>query len=599
LAATLDGIETPSQVGNEAAAEANRYSRTGDMLKARMTSMVKGAGFVGNGNTPLTNETQIMTKAHQATLDLRTETYRGYADKASVVKGLNPSFLDQHGYLKTALSMPSVTEQVQQALGAVSPDLVRSFTAGNLGIGSISGLVPFDLLAPSRLIYPVYTVFRNKLPRPPGQGTSRIERVFTGISGSQTGNQSVVDISIPELVQTGGSFSTWPLNLPGSGSQTEVQLNIPYKFFGLTEQLSWLAQFAGAGFEDISALANLILLQEMMMGEEYQMIAASSTNLAAPAAPTVTLRTAGSNETQFTAGTLYFAVTANNYWGETTAGITSGTTVVPAGDVVDITITPVAGAMSYNIYAGTNNTTALYRQATGVGGKLYTLQGTRAVAGSLPPAVDSGTGSGNRMEGLVPVLTGKSNASGVYPANWQGGYVNQSVGTHLSYNAIYTALDALWENPASTNPGAFKADPAELVGDGGDIMRLSGDVISQGAATNYRLFLDQGDVGGVTVGAAVSEFQNPITRSILKLVVHPWLSQGTALFMTYQLPQTWSNVANAWEMTVVQDYVSIAWPVIDATYRYSIFLYGAMVAHAPFYSGILQGLQVSDTTPYS
>jgi hypothetical protein len=124
--------------------------------------------------------------------------------------------------------MPSITEQITQALGAVSPDLVRSFTAGNLGIGSISGLVPFDLLAPSRLIYPVYTVFRNKLPRPPGQGTSRIERVFTGISGSQTGGQSVVDISIPELVQTGGTFGTWPLNLPGSGSQTEVQLNIPF-----------------------------------------------------------------------------------------------------------------------------------------------------------------------------------------------------------------------------------------------------------------------------------------------------------------------------------------------------------------------------------
>ena len=29
------------------------------------------------------------------------------------------------------------------------------------------------------------------------------------------------------------------------------------------------------------------------------------------------------------------------------------------------------------------------------------------------------------------------------------------------------------------------------------------------------------------------------------------------------------------------------------------FLLGTLVAHAPFYSGILQGLQVSDVTPYS
>lgn len=93
-----------------------------------------------------------------------------------------------------------------------------------------------------------------------------MEKVFTGISGSQTGGQGVIDISIPELVQPNGNFGTWPLNLPASGNQTEVNLNVPYRFFGITEQLSWLAQFAGQGFEDVSSLANLIMLQEMMLG---------------------------------------------------------------------------------------------------------------------------------------------------------------------------------------------------------------------------------------------------------------------------------------------------------------------------------------------
>ena len=79
--------------------------------------------------------------------------------------------------------------------------------------------------APSRLIYPVYTVYRNKFARVPSQGASTMERVFTGISGSQTGGQSVLDISLPELVQQGGSFSNWPLNLPPAGSQTMVPLN--------------------------------------------------------------------------------------------------------------------------------------------------------------------------------------------------------------------------------------------------------------------------------------------------------------------------------------------------------------------------------------
>lgn len=90
-------------------------------------------------------------------------------------------------------------------------------------------------------------MYRNKFPRPAGQGASRIERLAIGISGSQTGGQGVLDVSIPELVQTGGSFANYPLNLPPSGSQTFVTLNVPYRFFGITEQLSWLAQFAGQG----------------------------------------------------------------------------------------------------------------------------------------------------------------------------------------------------------------------------------------------------------------------------------------------------------------------------------------------------------------
>jgi hypothetical protein len=591
------------QASNEAAAEAARYSRTGDMLKNRMSYMVKGAGYIGTGNQALSDPGQILTKAHQATMELRTETNRGYTNKTDVVKNLNPQFLSQFGNLKTALTAPSVNESLQQIVTAIgNPDLTRSFTAGNLGIGTVSGLVPFDLLAPSRLIYPMYTVFRNKLPRPAGQGTSRIERVFTGISGTQTGGQGVVDISIPELVQSGGSLAStsWPLNLPSAGSQTEVQLNVPYRFFGLTESLSWLAQFAGQGFEDISALANLILLQEMMLGEEYAMLAASSTALATPGTPTAAVRTAGSNETAFNTTITAVKVVASNYYGTTATSAASSGFTVSAGQVVDVTFPAMpAGGQSWNIYG--YDGTSYYLMASGVGGTKYTLQGFGTLPATVtPPAADTGTGSGTRMEGLIPTLTGKSATSGIYPSNWQGGYVNSSVGQHLNYSVLYTALQNLWDGQTgSNNPGSFRADPGEIVGEGGDIMRLSNDVISQGAATNYRLFLEQSEVPGVRVGAAVSEFQNPITRSILKLVVHPWLTQGTAMLMSYQLPQTWTNVANAWEMTMVQDYVSIAWPVIDATFRYSIFMFGALVAHAPQYSGILQGLQVSDTTPFS
>jgi hypothetical protein len=133
------------------------FSTSGEMMKGRMPDLVKGAGLAPKGgNMPLTDQADIMRRASQASLDLRMATYEGFARKSSVVKSMNQGFLNNFGALRTALETPSIGEQIGQVLGAVaSPDIVRSFTAGNLGIGSTYGLTPFNLLAPSRLIYPV------------------------------------------------------------------------------------------------------------------------------------------------------------------------------------------------------------------------------------------------------------------------------------------------------------------------------------------------------------------------------------------------------------------------------------------------------------
>ena len=313
------------------------------------------------------------------------------------------------------------------------------------------------------------------------------------------------------------------------------------------------------------------------------MIAGSSQNLPTPAAPTCTVRTAGSNETALAiAAEMDITVTALNYFGETIASSVANATPA-SGQVVDVTITAVAGAQQYNIYwnahsstpylgVGTSvQSTTTYtgkQTANSVGGIKFTLQGgTPASGNGASPATDSGTGGVNRMEGLIPTLSGLS-ATGAGPYSnvgfessgvWQGGYINQNVGTHLSTNAIFTALDALWENNGMNNvtPGVYRADPSEIVADGGDLMRLANDILSQGAGLNYLLNISQDQLSGVRAGAAVAEFVNPVTRSTLKLTVHPWMSQGTALLMSYQLPQTWSHVDNAWEMTCVQDYVSV------------------------------------------
>ena len=73
------------------------------------------------------------------------------------------------------------------------------------------------------------------------------------------------------------------------------------------------------------------------------------------------------------------------------------------------------------------------------------------------------------------------------------------------------------------SPRAFRADPSEIVADGGDLMRLANDILTQGAGLNYLLNISQDQIGGISAGAAVAEFVNPVTRSTLKLTVHPWI----------------------------------------------------------------------------
>jgi hypothetical protein len=620
-----DILDAPVAPVQEAAKEAAWYDTPMDMLAGRMPEAVKGAGFARpGGNKALDNPDEIFDRSFKATKALRAATKQGYTNPDVVKSGMNPAFTSQFGMFLAGgtpgygnAGLSDLVTQINAAFAQT--DTLKNFT---LSSPLASGFVPFDLVAPSRLIYPVYSPLRNKIPRTPGQGSSRRVKVITGVSGSQTGGQGVIDLSIPELISGSSISGTWPLNLPGSGAQTAVDLNVPYQFFGLTEALSWLSQFAGQGFEDISALANLILLQEFMLGEEYAIISATPVALATPSAPTLTVRTAGSNET--TVGTFSnfaVAVTATNYYGETVASAFSANAVPTSTSVVDVTIAPVAGAQQYNLYVSTNasptnangylmagtsiqsaTTYVGSQQAGGVGAYKFTLQGAPPTSGGNAPTSDTGTGKSTRMAGLIPTLSGQAATAGVYPTSpvtWEGGYVNQKLGTHLSINAVNTALQSLFDGSGSNTPGSFRADPAELIGEGGDLMRMSNDIVQSGAATNYQLFINQGEVGGVRSGAAVSEFQNPITRSVIQLLVHPWLTQGTAMLMSYTLPFTWSNVANVWEMVMVQDYLSISWPVIDATFRYSLFEYGALVSQAPQYCGLLQGIQQSDTTPYS
>lgn len=574
----------------DTASDAGRYSGASDMIAGRMPALVKGAGYAKiGGNQPLTDDAEIFKRSMDAEKSLRTAVKTAITNPDEVRKGINPAFSSQFGLFLGENGNTGFGGVVNEIQSVLSAELGKNIT---LTSPLSSGFVPYDLVAPSRLIYPVYSPLRNKIPRVPGQGTSHRAKLITGITGSLTGGQGAQRISISETPSAQTINGNWPMNIPAAGSQTAVDMNIPYAFFGMSESLSWLAQFAGQGFEDVSALANLVLLQEFMLAEEYSILSGTKSALPTPAAATVAARNAGSSETPISGATtnVYVKITALNYFGETAASAASAAAAVDnSTKVVDVTIAPVRGAFTYNIYVSTGTAASgtYYKMVSGTGAAKYTLQGALPTGGTTAPTADSGTSSANDYEGWLSVVDGHASTdAAVYPSGFTGSYINKSAGQTLNHSILFTALEAMWDGP-----GAFRADPAEIVAEGSDIARLADEVISSGSNTNYRLMLTQDDTGGFKSGAAVSEIQNPITRSLVRLVVHPWLTQGTAFLNSYTLPMSWSNVSNVWENVMVQDYLSINWPVIDASFRYSIYMYGALVCYAPQYNGVIQGLQ--------
>ena len=152
-----EGIAPPQMGGARtgsanalAAREARKNTRFEDMFAAKAKNLVKGAGHVMNNGVPLSEAShggEIMTRQYDAITLTKSATIDGHQNTDDVVAAIRDDFWNhpKAGAMKFMANRDSMVR--------------KNFTATNLGgSGTPYGLVPFDLLAPSRLIYPVYTL---------------------------------------------------------------------------------------------------------------------------------------------------------------------------------------------------------------------------------------------------------------------------------------------------------------------------------------------------------------------------------------------------------------------------------------------------------
>jgi hypothetical protein len=477
---------------------------------------------------------------------------------------------------------PSVLHDLRDSLAKI--ELAKDLTLA--GPGSTGGLVAFDLQAPAQMLAPHQTPLRNRIPRKRGIGTSHRFKSITGFSNSGTGGLPNL---WPGITETGtNTVAGQTLRRGPVISYAGNQVSLPYMQFSFSDAVTWEAEFAGVGFEDIRQLSTTSLLYSTMLAEEKMLIGARGTAspysgaLGAPTTPTVTCTAAGAGQTAATGITskAWVAITATTIWGESALSAT-GNASFSSGNVVNVSWPQVAGATGYNVYVGSGssdptNTGYWYQASTAA--TTYTVQGAVLTSGTAASTINGNSPSSDTTayatgyDGVLSWVLGS-----------QSGYVN-NVNSTLSSNAgaeIQVVLGSLFNS--------VKANPDSVICNGYDRAQLS-NLLQASSSSAYRIVLNNPDQHGTQIGSLVNGVQNMVTGKMLDLTVNDWWPQGTMAVISWTLPIPDSQVSEVWACYNVQDYMSVAWPSIQFSYDQSTFFQGTLCCFAPAWNGAVTGI---------
>jgi hypothetical protein len=503
-----------------------------------------------------------------------------------------------YGALTKALDTPEIAKGLSaEALASVTsaladlksqqPDLVKDITTSS---PLSTGLVAFDLEAPAKLLTPRPTPLRNRLPRRRGIGLSHRFKVISGFTGTGTGGIGSIHPGIADSTQnnfapTGAGNNLMYARGPKI-SYAGSDVTVPYAQFSVSDQVTWSAQYAGQGYQDIRQLSRTSLMYSSMLLEERMLLmgrgtaAGFSGALAAPTGLALgTPRAAGAGETGLTGVTTAIYVKVTSDAGDFGQSVLSSaaTVAIANGQVVDLTFNLPAGALGARVYISTGaadpgDAARFFLARTGAG--KITIQGALPTSGLAASAVTADTSAfSNGYDGILPIVTGPNS-----------GYVNRLNSTLSTANPgveFQTAFAKLYD--------AVKADPDRILFNGGDRKQLS-DTLKNNSSSNYRMTITQDQVTGVTLGDVVNTIINEVTGKGVAVEVHPWLPQGNAPILSDTLPIPDTEVSDVWAVFNVQDLMGIDWPVNQFAFESSSYWFGTFVCYAPAWNGAVTGI---------
>jgi hypothetical protein len=482
---------------------------------------------------------------------------------------------------------------MKAALQSPSEELRKSITTG-------TGLVPFDLQAPSKNLYPVATPLRNVIPRVGG-----------GVGTATNWKQ------ILAIVGSGYDSMGWV----AEGQRTDVMSYSAddkaarYKTLGEEDNISFEAINAGKTFEDVVATGVMRLLQKMMLKEENGILGGNnSVALGTTGTPTVSASGTGATLTAATYLVFCVALTYEGFLNSSlTGGVATSKTITGAdgktyvlnggsaqksagssgqavslGQTLFASVAAISGAFAYAWFAGTSGAEKL-EAITTINSVAFTvpLAGTHQTIASVAAA----DASKNTLafDGLLySALAGSAYHKTLATGTAGTGTFLTSSGRG-SINEIDDMLVSMWNN--------YQVSPSVLYMNAQEIRNVTDKVLSNasGPLLRYNMDGNSSNPYAIMANGVVDSYYNPFALNggfKIPIKIHPKLPPGVIIGWNENLPAQYQSneTPNVAEMKIRADYYSLEWPIKTRAREYGVYAEECLAVYAPFAMGIIDNV---------
>lgn len=466
-----------------------------------------------------------------------------------------------------------------------------------------SGLTAYDLEAPAKNLYPVLTPLRNRIPRKTrgaGAGDAVHWKEVSAITGSGVKSMGWV----PEGQRAGRM------------SITTADKSATYVTLGEEADVTFEAQSAGEGFEDVMASAGMRLLQSIMIKEEYGILGGNrSVALGTPVTPTVSSATTGGTIPDDTYLVSVVALTLEGYLAasltdgvvqqSTVTGLDNQTFVLNGGssapsasastgaisgtniNTISAYTTAIKGAVGYAWYVGTSGAQKLEAITTLNSVKLTALAGTHQDLSAI--TADRSKNATLAFDGL---LYAAFNSATAYYNSLATGTPGTGTALTATGNGAVTEIDtmlrAFWDN--------YRLSPEELYVNAKELLAIRNLVMTGSGTPMVRFNYDINEQNPTIVaGATVGMYFNPFSLgggTLIPIKIHPNLTPGTMFAWAQNLPAHYqaANVPNTAEIQCRRDYYQIPWPLLTRANQTGVYSEEVMKVLAPFALGIIANI---------